>query len=115
MHDPATIEQFVWWEREVLAPGGKRWFTIRIEDEPAGFGALFATGEVAYVDNIVTFPGFRGRGVASSIVRRIVAESLGLGARHVLLLADEPGPIGLYERLGFREVGQVVGWLRTTL
>jgi GNAT superfamily N-acetyltransferase len=110
--DPSTIEQFLGWEREVLAPAGKRWFGVHIDGEAAGFGALFVHDGTAYVDNVVTFAPFRRRGVASAIVGRIVHEALRGGAGDVFLLADEPGPVRLYERLGFRAVGEVVGSLR---
>ena len=110
--DRPTIAQFVRWEREILAPAGKRWFGVTMDGEPAGFGALVALDGVGYVDNVVTFRPFRRRGVATSIVRRIVREASAARCRHVYLLADDPGPIALYERLGFRDAGQIVGWLK---
>ena len=42
----------------------------------------------------------------------MVAEALRGGARDVYLLADEPVPIRLYERLGFEAVAEIVGWLK---
>jgi GNAT superfamily N-acetyltransferase len=110
--DPPTIEQFLRWEREIMAPAGKRWFAVTMDGETAGFGALVTHRGVGYVDNVVTFPSFRRRGVASSIVRRIEREAVEGGCSDLFLLADEPDPIRLYERLGFGRAGQVVGWVK---
>jgi predicted GNAT family acetyltransferase len=58
---------------------------------------------VGYLDNVVTMPPFRRRGVASATVTAAVGASLGSGDRHVFLLAEKDGdPQRLYERLGFR-------------
>ena len=112
IHDPIVIEQLVAWQREVLAPAGKRWFTGHLGDEPSGFGSVHVVGAAAYVDDVVTLPEARRQGVASSIVSQMVAEALAAGARDMFLLADEPGPIKLYEGLGFAAVGEIVGALR---
>jgi ribosomal protein S18 acetylase RimI-like enzyme len=108
----AALDQILGWERDVLVPFGKRWFGVRIDDAFAGFGALLPHGEAGYVDNVVTLPEARRRGVAGSIVLRIVAEARAEGAERVFLLADQPGPIRLYERLGFRECGRIASSLR---
>ena len=110
--DPPTIEQFVRWEREILAPAGKRWFSVELDREPAGFAALAVHEGTGYVDNVVTFHEFRRRGVATALMRRIVREATAAACNRLFLLADDPGPIGLYERLGFLDVGPVVGWVR---
>jgi ribosomal protein S18 acetylase RimI-like enzyme len=110
--DETALDQILAWERDVLIPFGKRWFGVRIDDEFAGFGALLLHGEAGYIDNVVTLPQARRRGVAGSVVSRIVAEALASGAERVFLLADQPGPIRLYGRLGFRECGRIASSLR---
>lgn len=110
--EPAALDQLVAWERDVLLPFGKRWFAVRVEDEVAGTGALLMHGATGYVDNVVTFPEARRRGVATAIVGRIVGEAREAGARRTFLLAEQPNAIRLYERLGFRSVGRVASSLR---
>ena len=110
--DEAALDQILAWERDVLIPFGKRWFGVRIDDSIAGFGALLLHGPAGYVDNVVTLPHARRRGVAGSVVLRIVAEARTAGAQRVFLLADQPGPIRLYARLGFRECGRIASSLR---
>jgi GNAT superfamily N-acetyltransferase len=110
--DAGTIEQFVTWERDILTHAGKRWFSVEIDGGRAGFAALVIRGGTGYVDNVVTFREFRRRGVATAMLRRIVREAASAGCERLYLLAADPGPIRLYERLGFRDVGPVVGWVK---
>jgi ribosomal protein S18 acetylase RimI-like enzyme len=110
--DPDVIAQMVRREHEVLTPFGKRWFTVSLDREIVGFGALYVHGDVGYVDNVVTFPPARRRGIAGAIVSRIVEEAEAAGAGSVYLLADQPDPIRLYERFGFREVGRIASTIR---
>jgi GNAT superfamily N-acetyltransferase len=107
VHDRAALDQLIRWARETLAPAGRRWFTVREDGRLAGIGSLQAREGVAYVDDVMTFPEFRRRGIAGSIVTRIVREARELGAEHVMLLSDSPGAVRLYERLGFHQTGRV--------
>jgi ribosomal protein S18 acetylase RimI-like enzyme len=97
-------------ERDVLVPGGKRWFGVRGDDGAlAALGALHLLEGVGYIDNVATVPAARGRGYASAITARIVREARARGAGTVFLLAD-PGDepvVRLYRRLGFRELGRL--------
>jgi ribosomal protein S18 acetylase RimI-like enzyme len=104
---PEVVEQLMRWNREVLAPAGRRYFVARRDGHEAGIGALQLAAGVAYVDDIVTFAEFRRRGVATAIVRRILREAAEAGAEATFLLADEPGPISLYRKLGFEETGRI--------
>ncbi|HEY7282792.1 MAG TPA: GNAT family N-acetyltransferase [Actinomycetota bacterium] len=104
---PEVTEQLLRWNREVLAPRGRRYYLARREGRVAGIGALQVAAGIAYVDDVVTFPEHRRQGVASSIVGRIVRDAAGSGAAATFLLADEPGPIRLYRRLGFEDAGTI--------
>jgi len=106
----AAMEQLLRIERDLLAAGGKRWFGVR---DGAGrvvsLGALVLLEGIGYVDNVATIPEARGRGAAGAITRRIVAEARAAGAGRTFLLADpdEPVVLGLYDRIGFRDVGRL--------
>jgi len=109
--DPGdAVEQLQAIEREVLAPGGKRWFGVRDEDDTVvSLAALLFLEGVGYVDNVATFPEARGRGYASALIARIGDEARRAGAEHVCLFADpddEP-VVRLYTSLGFREAGRL--------
>jgi len=109
VHDRAALDQLIRWARETLAPAGRRWFTVRVAGRLAGIGSLQTREGVAYVDDVMTFPEFRRRGIAAAIVTRIVREARELGAEHIMLLSDSADAVRLYERLGFRRAGRVAG------
>jgi ribosomal protein S18 acetylase RimI-like enzyme len=106
---PNVVEQLLAWNREVLAPAGRRYFVAHRDGRVAGMGAIQVRDGVAYVDDVVTFPEHRRRGVASAVVRRLVKETTGADA--TFLLADQPDPIRLYRSLGFEETGRLVSTL----
>ena len=106
----AAVGQLATLYRDVMAPAGKRWFGVR---DPKGrivsMGSTIVLDGVAYVDDVATLPGSRGKGFASAVVTRIVHEAGVGGARTVYLLTDPAAPhvVAMYERLGFREVGRL--------
>jgi len=105
-----ALDQFRRLERDVLAPAGKRWFGVLDQDGAVqSLGALVVLGDVGYVDNIATFPSFRGRGLASAVTAAIAREARAAGANHVFLLADPEASaiVSMYERLGFGSVGRL--------
>ncbi|MBI2238004.1 MAG: GNAT family N-acetyltransferase [Actinobacteria bacterium] len=113
IHDEATMDQLVTLEREVMIPAGKRWFTVSEGREVVAYGSLLLLEGIGYVDHVVTFPAARRKGYASAVVSRIAAESAGAGAERLYLLAEpRGGATGLYERLGFAEVGKLASTLR---
>ena len=109
--DPGpAVAQLQTIERDVLAPGGKRWFGVR---DPHGsvvsLAALLVLDDTGYVDNVATFPDARGKGLASAVTSRITAEADRAGARHLCLLCDpdDGAVVRMYRRSGFREVGRL--------
>jgi GNAT superfamily N-acetyltransferase len=109
--EPTARAQLLAWNRLVLTPSGRRWFVVRDGGEIAGMGSVHVLDDLAYVDDVLTFPARRGRGIGSAIVRTLVRSALEHGAEQVLLLANEPGPIRLYRSLRFVESGGVAGAL----
>ena len=106
--DGATIAQLAAIEREVLEPGGKRWFGVRDDDGTiVSLGALLMLGDVGYIDNVATFEHARGRGFASAITTQMIRVAREDGASHICLFADpdDRSVVGMYERLGFRGAG----------
>jgi GNAT superfamily N-acetyltransferase len=100
-------------DREVMIPAGLRLYAASADGRPAGLANLLSLTGVGYIDNVVTFPDFRRRGVATALITRLVEESLGGGDRTVHLLADEDRPPQrLYERLGFRVRARIASCTR---
>ncbi|MDO4922495.1 MAG: GNAT family N-acetyltransferase [Peptococcaceae bacterium] len=60
------------------------------------------SGRYGVVYNVVTKDGFRGRGLATALVKHLLAGAEKMGLERVMLNATEAGrPI--YEKLGFQE------------
>jgi ribosomal protein S18 acetylase RimI-like enzyme len=107
IEDPEAVAQLIAIERDVLTPAGKRWFGASVDGKVSSVAALLVLENVAYLDNVATFPSARGRGLASAVAAQLVSVALAEGATTVFLLVDPDGPIGLYRRLGFAEVGRI--------
>jgi ribosomal protein S18 acetylase RimI-like enzyme len=108
-----VVDQLVARDRDVYVPAGLRFFAGMLDGRIAGFTSVIALEGAAYLDNVVTRPSFRRRGVASATVTRAVAAAQEGGIGTVFLLAEENGkPQALYERLGFRVVSRAAGFTR---
>jgi ribosomal protein S18 acetylase RimI-like enzyme len=98
-------------DRDVSVPAGLRIFAGTIGGEVVGFTSLLSFGGTGYIDNVVTRPAFRRRGVAGATVTRAVQSALAGGDTAVFLFAEDGGkPQGLYERLGFRVQARAIGF-----
>jgi aminoglycoside 2'-N-acetyltransferase I len=67
---------------------GTRWLQV-------GTGHLLRT---AYVEAVATHPDYRGRGLASEVMRRLASEI----PKSFEVAALSPASMGFYERLGWR-------------
>jgi predicted GNAT family acetyltransferase len=73
-------------------------------------GALAATGilvhaepQVAYIADLFTFPAYRGQGIATELMQRMLVDAAAAGARQSLLLATERAR-RLYAKLGYSDL-----------
>jgi ribosomal protein S18 acetylase RimI-like enzyme len=98
-----VLDQLAARDRAMFVPAGLRFLVGTVDGQDAGFASLLSLDRVGYIDNVITLPGFRRRGIATATVSAAVRTSLGGGDRTLFLLAEEHGdPQRLYERLGFR-------------
>jgi ribosomal protein S18 acetylase RimI-like enzyme len=111
--DPVVVAQLLRLERQAMGPGEvKHWFGVReASGRIVALASLVVLTGVGYIDHVVTFPEARGRGYASALVTRLTAEAAAAGVRRLFLLVEPTGPVGLYERLGFREVTRIASTL----
>jgi ribosomal protein S18 acetylase RimI-like enzyme len=89
-----------------------RYFAARSEGRIASYCELFSDGKTAQIESVMTLEPFRGRGLATGVVARALAESR---AEHDLtfLVADaDDWPKELYRKLGFEECGSIWDFLR---
>jgi GNAT superfamily N-acetyltransferase len=66
------------------------------------------TGQSAYIMNMYTLPAWRGRGVATALLNRVLDYIKTTPCRSVSLHATEQGR-SLYERVGFLGTDEVMG------
>jgi ribosomal protein S18 acetylase RimI-like enzyme len=103
-----VVDQLVIRDREVLVPAGLRAFGAYVEGSLAGFVTLISLAGVGYVDNVVTLPEHRRRGVATAGVVRALRASVEAGDVATHLLTEEGSDAQrLYERLGFEPAARV--------
>jgi ribosomal protein S18 acetylase RimI-like enzyme len=110
IENPEAVAQLAALESQVMGPGGKRWFGVRDGDgQVVSLAALLLLEGVGYIDNVVTFPAARRRGLASAVTAHLVEQARSGGAGRICLFADpdEAATVGMYERLGFRAVGRL--------
>lgn len=73
-----------------------------------GFVASRVTFDELHINNIATHPDFRRMRIGSELLKNVIRQSYGYGARRCLLevrVTNEPAQ-RLYERLGFRVIGR---------
>ena len=71
---------------------------LSISEKPAN--PRFITGVTGVLMNVLTYPAYRGRGIATRVIQRLMDEARQSGVRAIDLSATESGK-PLYEKLGF--------------
>jgi ribosomal protein S18 acetylase RimI-like enzyme len=108
-----VLDQMLDRVEQLFVPAGERFFLGTVNGTGAGVASVLTLEGVAYVDNVVTWPEFRRRGVASAIVSKTVRASLEGDADLVFLLTEEGGAAQrLYQRLGFEVRRRCFGFTR---
>jgi GNAT superfamily N-acetyltransferase len=100
-----TTEQLLEMDRRFGAAGAARWFVAPPED-PASACCLFSADGIGQVEEVMTLPAARGRGLAQATTLAAIAASQKAGHRVTFLGADaDDWPRLLYEKLGFETCG----------
>ena len=99
-----------WSEKSVASELDNRWalWLVAVEEERvAGYIGSQTSIDETDVMNVAVHPDFRRRGIAESLIIRLVDE-LKMRGSHAFMLevrASNTPAIALYEKLGFRQVG----------
>ncbi|HET7590929.1 MAG TPA: GNAT family N-acetyltransferase [Solirubrobacterales bacterium] len=121
--DPGPVEPTICAELNDLAYGydrngfraglpgesGIRWLGAFAGEEAVGCVGTIVVGDDACITGVATPPEHRGRGIASWLLARALAEARAAGLTTASLQATRAGA-PLYERLGFRDFGFVEMW-----
>lgn len=73
---------------------------LTVFDKPAR--PSFITGRTATLLNVLTYPEYRRKGLATQVVKMLIDEAKSLNVSYIELLATTAGK-PLYEKLGFAE------------
>jgi ribosomal-protein-alanine N-acetyltransferase len=73
----------------------------------AGFCAFWLVFDEIHINNLAMRPGYRGHGIGTALLQRVLEEGKQLGARRATLevRASNEAARRLYERLGFYVAG----------
>jgi GNAT superfamily N-acetyltransferase len=86
-----------------------RWHGAFAGEEPISCVGTIVVGDDCCVTGVATPPEHRGRGIAGWLLRRALAEAREAGLLTASLQASKAGA-GIYERLGFVDLGFVEMW-----
>jgi len=92
-----------------------RYFARRLDSRVVSGCQLYSRGGTAQIEAVGTLEDYRNRGLASSVVKRAVAEAFHTGHDLVWILAvEDDWPKALYAKLGFNPVGRFCAFKRGT-
>jgi GNAT superfamily N-acetyltransferase len=81
----------------------------RLDGEPVAASALFDAYGIAGVQNVVTVPEARGRGIGKAMTAHVIREGQRRGLEVAALGSSDMG-YPIYRALGFRDVGFLRSW-----
>jgi len=85
---------------------------IVVDDQPAGRLLVDRWPDEIRIVDISLLPAVRGRGVGSMLLRGLIDEAAADGKRVSIHVERENRALSLYERLGFRRIGEHGVYLR---
>ena len=96
-------------DRTEFAPPDGRFLIAWVDGEPAGCGGWrtrAGDAAVAEIKRMYTAPAYRGRGVASAVLRAIEESARAAGRRRLVLETGrrQPEAIALYAKVGYERI-----------
>ena len=111
--DETLVQQILEHRRDVCQAIPTRLLAAEANGKLVAHAELYSEDGVGQVENVVTLPDYRGRGLARAIVLHAVAESRAAGNDVTFLVADaDDWPQRLYEKLGFETIGRYARFLK---
>jgi ribosomal protein S18 acetylase RimI-like enzyme len=79
-------------------------FTILLcDDIPCGYACIETLNDYIHVRELVVHPNFQGKGIGSTLLRKVMAQAASCGMPVKLATHHQNRALALYRRLGFRE------------
>jgi ribosomal protein S18 acetylase RimI-like enzyme len=85
---------------------------VLVDGEPAGRLLVARWREEIRIVDIALLPAFRGRGAGSALLAELMDEAIEMAKRLSIHVERENPALRLYQRLGFRPVGETGVYLR---
>jgi len=88
---------------------------LAIQDgAPLAHMGVLAVGEIGRIESVYVAKAHRGKGLGTLMMNRVLEICARSLFKHVMLsvLPGNRAAIGLYERFGFRKIGQIINYLR---
>jgi spermidine synthase len=127
---PAQINQITmlyrnegWWTKEVDDPkqvtgivtGSHVFVVAKNANEIVGMGrAISDKSSDAYIQDVTVKSEYRGRGIGTTIINKLVSRLSADGIEWIGLIAER-GSHGFYSRLGFKPMANAIPMLKTFL
>lgn len=93
--------------RELNEAGISKYFVAYVDGFVAASCMLFMHHGIAGIYDVVTKPTMRGRGAATAAILAAHSRAIDLGCQRAILQSHKKA-CGLYERIGYREVGMYI-------
>jgi ribosomal-protein-alanine N-acetyltransferase len=93
--------------QEIASEWGRYLAAVDVDGSLVGYAGLRAVGVEGDVQTIAVAAAARGRGIGRALLAELLAEAERRGVQELFLevRADDPVARGLYESVGFREIG----------
>ncbi|WP_375769766.1 GNAT family N-acetyltransferase [Archangium gephyra] len=105
------VDYFESWRPQLEPSTGLYAVLVRQEGRALAGGVSFEQGDTAGIYLVATHPEARRRGLAGLVMQGLHADARARG-RTVAVLQASPLGHGLYQRLGYRDVGAWTSWVR---
>lgn len=113
--DTLSDEDLARFREEVRPSGTCRAIIARIDGQPVGTAYSWCNLGRAYITRVHTLQFVRRQGVASTVMSELMTDSFKGCGDLVVLTASGPPAVRLYEKLGFRRVGDRLFYRQTTV
>jgi GNAT superfamily N-acetyltransferase len=90
--------------------GGAEVYLAHLNDTPMSSVSITMSGETAGIWSMATPKAFRGRGVGSALLGKVIARLRSRGVKRLFLLASKDGR-RLYENMGFETLCECQTWV----
>jgi GNAT superfamily N-acetyltransferase len=82
---------------------------LAVSEKPAN--QVFITGVTGTMVNVLTYPEYRRKGIATKVIEKLIEEAKAVGVSHINLSATADGKF-LYEKMGFKKSDYIAMGLR---